>query len=139
MATTPDTPHPRAHEPEPVSADPSATNVASGAAPTPSTASGPHPPDTTDTGTPAIERTRTGGTWVAVIVAAVVLIFLLIFILQNMTTVTVEFLGLSGSLPLGVAMLFAAIAGAILVALVGTARILQLRRLAKRVGTSQPA
>jgi uncharacterized integral membrane protein len=85
--------------------------------------------------TPSIKRTRVSGTWVAVIVAAIVLIFLLVFILQNLTTVTVQFLGFSGSLPLGVAMLFAAIAGAILVALIGTARILQLRRFARRVGT----
>ncbi|HEY0640686.1 MAG TPA: lipopolysaccharide assembly protein LapA domain-containing protein [Pseudonocardiaceae bacterium] len=84
-----------------------------------------------------LRRTRVSGTWVAVIVAAIVLIFLLVFILQNLTTVTVKFLGLSGSLPLGVAMLFAAIAGAILVALIGTARILQLRRLAKRLGPSR--
>ena len=86
-------------------------------------------------GPPTIKRTRISGTWVAVIVAAIVLIFLLVFILQNLTTVTVQFLGFSGSLPLGVAMLFAAIAGAILVALIGTARILQLRRFARRVGT----
>jgi uncharacterized integral membrane protein len=86
---------------------------------------------------PVIRPTRTGGIWVSVIVAAVVLIFLLIFILQNLTTVTVNLLGFSGSLPLGVAMLFAAIAGAILVAMVGTARILQLRRFARRVGTTR--
>jgi len=84
---------------------------------------------------PKIRPTRISGTWAAVIVAAVVLIFLLIFILQNMTTATVNLLGFSLSMPLGVAMLFAAIAGAILVALVGTARILQLRRYAKRLGT----
>jgi len=84
---------------------------------------------------PEFRPTRISGTWAAVIVAAVVLIFLLIFILQNMTTATVNLLGFSLSMPLGVAMLFAAIAGAILVALVGTARILQLRRYAKRLGT----
>jgi len=83
---------------------------------------------------PPIGRTRISGTWIAVIVAAIVLIFLLVFILQNLTTVTVQFLGFAGSLPLGVAMLFAAIAGAILIALVGTARILQLRRYAKKLG-----
>lgn len=88
------------------------------------------------TTTPSIKRTRVSGTWVAVIVAAFVLVILLIFILQNLTTATVNFLGFSGSLPLGVAMLFAAIAGAILVALIGTARILQLRKFAKHVGTT---
>jgi uncharacterized integral membrane protein len=65
---------------------------------------------------------------VAVIIALLVLIFLLIFILQNLDTASVHFLGMSGSLPLAVAMLFSAIAGGLLVALVGGARILQLRK-----------
>jgi uncharacterized integral membrane protein len=69
---------------------------------------------------------------VAVIVALVVLIFLLIFVLQNLAGATVYFLGMSGTLPLGVALLFAAAGGAALVALVGAARILQLRRFAKQ-------
>jgi len=76
--------------------------------------------------------TRISGTWVAVIVAIFVLIFLLVFILQNLSDVTIHFLGAAGTLPLGVALLFASIAGALLVALVGAARIMQLRRQAKR-------
>ncbi|WP_425549146.1 LapA family protein [Allokutzneria multivorans] len=76
--------------------------------------------------------TRISGTWVAVVVAIVVLIFLLVFILQNLTDVTIHFLGASFTWPLGVSLLFAAIGGAALVALVGAARILQLRRQAKR-------
>jgi uncharacterized integral membrane protein len=83
-----------------------------------------------------IRPTRISGTWVAVAVAAVVLIFLLIFILQNLASATVHYLGAVGTLPLGVALLLAAVGGALLVALVGTARIVQLRRLAKRRGTS---
>ncbi|MFI9009333.1 lipopolysaccharide assembly protein LapA domain-containing protein [Actinosynnema sp. NPDC053489] len=79
-----------------------------------------------------IKRTRISGTWVAVLASIVVLIFLLVFILQNLTGATIHFLGAAGTLPLGVALLFAAIAGAILVALVGAARIMQLRRQAKR-------
>jgi uncharacterized integral membrane protein len=78
-----------------------------------------------------VERTRTGGIWVAVVVAAVVLVFLLVFVVQNSDSVTVRFLWTQGSLPLGIGMLFAAIAGALLVGLVGTARILQLRRAAR--------
>lgn len=74
------------------------------------------------------KQTRLSSTWVAVVVAVVLLIFLLVFILQNLDSATVHFLGFSGTLPLGVAMLFSAIAGALLVALVGSARILQLRR-----------
>lgn len=84
-----------------------------------------------------IKRTRVSGTWVAVIVALVILIFLLIFILQNLAPATVYFLGVSGSLPLALAMLFSAIGGAALVALVGGARILQLRKTTKRAGRAR--
>ncbi|MDR6592111.1 lipopolysaccharide assembly protein LapA domain-containing protein [Saccharothrix longispora] len=79
-----------------------------------------------------IRPTRISGTWVAVLASVVVLIFLLVFVLQNLTGVTIHFLGISGTLPLGVALLFGAIAGAVLVGLVGAARIMQLRRQAKR-------
>jgi uncharacterized integral membrane protein len=81
---------------------------------------------------PKLKRTRVSGTWIAVIVALVVLVFLLIFILQNQDTATVHFMGMSGSMPLAVAMLFSVIAGGALVALVGGARILQLRKQAKK-------
>lgn len=76
-------------------------------------------------------HTRTAGTWGAVVVAIIVLIVLLIFILQNLQSVTVTFLGLRPELPLGVALLLAAAFGGLLVALVGAARILQLRRGAR--------
>ncbi|MFJ9781399.1 lipopolysaccharide assembly LapA domain-containing protein [Amycolatopsis sp. NPDC101161] len=76
--------------------------------------------------------TRISGTWVAVIAGLVVLIVLLIFILQNLDSVTVHFFGAEGSLPLAIAMLFSAIGGAALVALIGGARILQLRKQARR-------
>ncbi|MEV0697179.1 LapA family protein [Saccharopolyspora sp. NPDC050389] len=78
-----------------------------------------------------LERTRTGGIWVSAVIAVVVLVFVLVFIVQNFESVTVRFLWTAGSLPLGVAMIFAVLAGALLIALVGTARILQLRRSAK--------
>ncbi|MFD4671263.1 lipopolysaccharide assembly LapA domain-containing protein [Lentzea sp. NPDC058450] len=90
-----------------------------------------------------LRPTRISGTWVAVLVAIVVLTFLLVFILQNGDNATIHFLWGEFSLPLGVALLFAAIGGALLVAIVGAARILQLRRQAKRVtgrpSTSSPA
>ena len=79
-----------------------------------------------------IARTKVSGTWIAVIVAVVGLAFLLVFILQNLTSVTVRFLGAVGTLPMGVAMLLAAVAGALLLALLGSARIMQLRRAAHR-------
>ncbi|GLY50766.1 lipopolysaccharide assembly protein LapA domain-containing protein [Lentzea sp. NBRC 102530] len=85
-----------------------------------------------------LRPTRISGTWIAVLVAIVVLTFLLVFILQNGGNATIHFLWGQFSLPLGVALLFAAIGGALLVAIVGAARILQLRRQAKRV-TGRPA
>ena len=79
-----------------------------------------------------LEHTRTAGTWAAVVVATAALIVLLVFILQNLQLTTVTFLGLRGDLPVGVALLLAAAIGGLLVAFVGAARILQLRRTARR-------
>jgi uncharacterized integral membrane protein len=79
-----------------------------------------------------IKRTRTGGLWVAVGFFAVILLLLLIFILQNNTDVSVSYLGMHGHLPLGVALLLAAVCGVLLVVLAGTARIGQLRATARR-------
>ena len=81
---------------------------------------------------PAVRPSRTGGLYAGIILSAIVLIFLLVFILQNQDTATVHFLGMSGSMPLAVAMLFSVIAGGAVVALVGGARILQLRKQAKK-------
>jgi uncharacterized integral membrane protein len=53
--------------------------------------------------------------WTAVAVGLVVLAAILIFIAQNSASVRVHFLTADGELPLGVALLFAALLGAILV------------------------
>lgn len=79
-----------------------------------------------------LQRTRTSGMWAAVAVALVVLLFLLIFILQNLEPVTVTYFGAGGQLPLGVALLLGAVGGALFVVVLGVARILQLRRFAWR-------
>jgi uncharacterized integral membrane protein len=79
-----------------------------------------------------IKRTRTSGIWVAVGFFAVILLLLLIFILQNGTQVGVSYLGMHGHLPLGVALLLAAVSGVLLVVLAGAARISQLRATARR-------
>ncbi|BFV55101.1 hypothetical protein KCMC57_up02050 [Kitasatospora sp. CMC57] len=63
---------------------------------------------------------------------ALVLLVLLIFILENTQQVDVAFFGTHSHLPLGVALLLAAVCGILLVAIPGTARILQLRRVARR-------
>jgi uncharacterized integral membrane protein len=79
-----------------------------------------------------IRRTRSGSAWVAVALFAVVLLLLLIFILQNGRTVAVSFFGATGHLPLGVALLLAAVLGVLLVIIPGTVRIIQLRITARR-------
>ena len=79
-----------------------------------------------------IKRTRISGLWVAVGFFAVVLLLLLIFILQNGTTVQVSYMGAHGHLPLGVALLLSAVCGVLLVVLAGAARISQLRTVARR-------
>lgn len=81
---------------------------------------------------PTVRRTRTGGLWVGLILSALVLLLLLVFILQNGDPVQISFFAFNGQLPTGVALLLAAIAGILLVAIPGSARILQLRRAARR-------
>jgi uncharacterized integral membrane protein len=79
-----------------------------------------------------VHRTRVGGMWVGLGVAAIVLLLLLIFILENGRSVDIGYFGAHGHLPLGVALLLAAVAGALLVLIPGTGRIIQLRRTARR-------
>jgi uncharacterized integral membrane protein len=79
-----------------------------------------------------VKRTRVGGVWVASGLFALVLLLLLIFILENGGKVKITFFGASGHLPLGVALLLAAVLGVLLVVLPGSARIIQLRRTARR-------
>lgn len=81
---------------------------------------------------PTARRTRTSAAWTSIAIAIVLGIFLLVFILQNTDSVKIHFLSLDGSFPLALGLLLAAIAGALAVFLVGSARILQLRRSAKR-------
>jgi uncharacterized integral membrane protein len=62
----------------------------------------------------------------------VLLIALLIFIFQNLEDVKVTFLFFHGSVPLALSLLGAAIAGALVVLAIGVARMIQLRRAARR-------
>jgi uncharacterized integral membrane protein len=79
------------------------------------------------------QRTRVSGIWVASIAAVVVLLILLIFILQNGDRVKINIFGANPTLPLGVALLLAAVLGALLVALIGAARVVQLRHTARKI------
>jgi uncharacterized integral membrane protein len=76
--------------------------------------------------------TRISMVWTMVGVGAALLLAILVFILQNGQRVHVRFLMMDGTIPLGVGLMFAALLGALLVLATGAARVLQLRRVARR-------
>ena len=80
----------------------------------------------------APRATNAGRLWITLAVATVLLILLIIFIAENSRSVTISFLGAHGHISLGLALLIAAVAGAAVTLLVGTARVLQLRREVRR-------
>lgn len=80
----------------------------------------------------AVPRTRVGAAWVGLCTLAVVSIALIAFLLQNTRRVQVTFLWLHGTLPLALGLLIAAVGGVLITLVLGTARITQLRRLARR-------
>jgi uncharacterized integral membrane protein len=95
----------------------------------------PKVPDTTTPEPPrenAVKFTKAAALWSALIPGFLILIVLLIFVAQNTESATFAFLGWHWSLPLGVAILAAAVCGGLLTVAAGTARIVQLRRAAKR-------
>jgi uncharacterized integral membrane protein len=79
-----------------------------------------------------VKRTRLSGLWLAAALSALVLLLLLIFILENGQRVAISYFGAHGHLPLGVALLLAAVLGALLIVIPGTGRIIQLRLTARR-------
>lgn len=76
--------------------------------------------------------TRAGALWTALVIGFLVLILLLVFIMQNTRPERVQIFGWAWELPIGISLLLAAIAGGLLTFLVGTVRMLQLRRAAKK-------
>jgi uncharacterized integral membrane protein len=80
----------------------------------------------------AKERTRTKVVFTSLVAGLVILILLLIFMLENTQSVKVRYFGAGGHIALGLALLLAAVGGGLLVAIAGSARVLQLRRRIKR-------
>jgi len=76
--------------------------------------------------------TRAGALWTSLILGFLILIVLLIFITQNTASTPFTFLSWHWNLPLGVAILLAAVCGGLITALVSAARMFQLRRAAKK-------
>lgn len=76
--------------------------------------------------------TRAGALWTALTAGFLILIVLLIFVAQNTASVPFSFLGFHWHLQLGVAILLSAVGGGLITVGAGTARIVQLRRAAKK-------
>jgi uncharacterized integral membrane protein len=70
-------------------------------------------------------------------VAALLAVMLIVFLAQNTRTVEISFLWMTGTTSLAIALLIAAVATALVTLILGTARIAQLRRLARNRRTSQ--
>ncbi|MGJ9373806.1 LapA family protein [Nesterenkonia sp. CF4.4] len=81
----------------------------------------------------------TGGTWIALILGALILVMLLIFMLQNNVPADFAYLGWTFQLPLGVAILFAAIAGVLVMALFGSVRLFKLGHRVRRLEKEREA
>ena len=77
-------------------------------------------------------HTRVSAAWTAVAIGVLLGVALIAFIVQNTQKVQIEFFGASGHIPLVVALLAAAIIGALIVLVVGISRIIQLRLSARR-------
>jgi uncharacterized integral membrane protein len=97
----------------------------------PPSPNGPTPPELSKPA-PRPVRTRISGVRATLIAAFIGLVVVLIFVVQNPHAVSISFLGAHLRLSLGVALLFAAVAGALLMAAAGTARITQLRLVMRR-------
>ena len=79
-----------------------------------------------------VHHTRIGGAWAAVATAVGLGGALIDFVVQNTRSVRVEFFSASGRMPIAVAMLAAALAGAAVVLIVGICRTTQLRFVLRR-------
>ncbi|PYE13328.1 putative integral membrane protein [Williamsia limnetica] len=79
-----------------------------------------------------VRHTRTRAAWVGLIVGALVTLILLIFIVQNLDSQNIDLFFWTVNLPVGVSLLIAAILGAVITAIVGSLRMLQVRRAVKK-------
>lgn len=73
------------------------------------------------------------GMWASLILGAVIVVLLLIFILQNNVPADFQYFGWQFQLPLGIAMLFAAIGGIFIAGIIGSVRIFVLSRRLKKI------
>ncbi|HEX3713681.1 MAG TPA: lipopolysaccharide assembly protein LapA domain-containing protein [Trebonia sp.] len=76
--------------------------------------------------------TKISGARTALIAGFVILVLVLIFVIQNAHTVSISYMGAHLHVSLAVALLLAVVAGALIMAAAGTARITQLRSVMRR-------
>ncbi len=93
-------------------------------------------------GSPRVEQAyrrarHASGWWVRMAIAVIVLVVLLVFIIENLQTVNIAFFGAHWQLPLGVAILLAAVCGVLLVLVPSFGRIIQLRRTLRQATTGK--
>lgn len=79
-----------------------------------------------------VKHTRAAALYTGLVVGAIILVVLMVFIIQNLDSVPIHLFGWTFDLPIGIGMLLAAVAGALVMATAGGVRILQVRRAAKR-------
>jgi uncharacterized integral membrane protein len=80
-----------------------------------------------------VPSTRTSVSWNLLAIAITALVMVLVFILENLHATDAAFFGVHWRIPLGLDLLLAALLGATVVFVVGAARTLQLRLLARRI------
>jgi uncharacterized integral membrane protein len=100
------------------------------------------PPPLSPANARRVPRTRTGAAWVGLTTAALIALALIVFLAQNTRTTEIAFLWMTARTSLAVALLVAAVGSALIILILGTARITQLRRLARhpqRLDAGQPA
>ena len=112
--------------------EPAAPHRTTSTVPPPSANGSAPPPPPPPAPQPGRQHTRVSGLRTGLIAGFAILIVVMIFVIQNTHAVNISFLGAHLHLSLAVALLLAAIAGALLMAAAGTARITQLRRIMRR-------
>jgi uncharacterized integral membrane protein len=83
-------------------------------------------------GSQHVPRTCTGTAWVDLAAATLLAVALIVFLVQNTRSTEISFLWMTARTSLAVALLIAAVGAVLLTLTVGTARITQLRRQARR-------
>ena len=86
-----------------------------------------------------VPSTRMSVSWTAVAIAIIALVVVVVFILENLHATDATFFGVHWRIPLGLDLLLAALLGAAAVFVVGAARTLQLRLLARRTMRARDA